>query len=65
MLSPAQITEMTTYRDTLNPAEIGRQIANLQAVLTKLAAEKTEQLYLATLPAPLPELRKGIRTRAS
>jgi len=45
--------EMTAYRDTLNPAAIGRQIGDLQAVLLKLAAEKTEQLYLATIPTAL------------
>jgi IS30 family transposase len=29
ILSPAQITEMTAYRDRLNPAQIGRDIAEL------------------------------------
>ncbi len=65
VLAPAQVTELVAYRDTLNPAAIGRQIADLQAVLLKLAKEKTEQLYLASIPTALPDIRKGIRIKAS
>lgn len=65
VLSPAQTAQLTAYRDQLNPAAIGRQIGDLQAVLLKLAAEKTEQLYLATVPTALPDLRDGIRIKAS
>jgi hypothetical protein len=58
VLSPAQESELLAHRDSLNPAAIGRQIADLQTALLKLAKDKTEQLYLAALP----DVRSGIRT---
>lgn len=61
VLAPAQEAELLAYRDTLNPAAIGREIADLQAVLLKLAKDKTEQLYLSTFPSALPDVRAGIR----
>jgi Integrase core domain len=64
VLSPAQQSELLTYRDSLNPAAIGRRIADLQAALLKLAKDKTEQLYLAAIPTALPDVGKGIRTKA-
>ncbi len=64
-LSRAQQTELTAYRDSLNPAKIGREIADLQNRLLQLAKEKTEQLYLASIPTALPDIRKGIRIKAS
>lgn len=63
VLSPAQESELLAYRDHLNPAAIGRQIADLQASLLRLAKGKTEQLYLATIPAALPDTRAGIRIK--
>lgn len=42
----------------------GREIADLQNRLLLLAKEKTEQLYLASIPTALPDIRKGIRTKA-
>lgn len=65
VLSPAQTTELIAYRDSLNPAKIAREIADLQSVLLKLSKEKTEQLYLASFPSALPDVRKGIRVKAS
>ncbi len=65
VLSPAQETELVTYRERLNPAAIAREIGDLQAVLLKLAKDKTEQLYLASVPAALPDVRKGVRVKAS
>jgi hypothetical protein len=65
VLSPAQQAELTAYRNSLNPAKIGREIADLQNRLLLLAKEKTEQLYLASIPTALPDIRKGIRTKAS
>jgi transposase InsO family protein len=65
VLSPAQTAELLTYRDSLNPAVIARRIADLQAILLKLAKDKTEQLYLASIPSALPDIRKGIRIKAS
>lgn len=65
ILSPAQQIEMTAYRDHLDPDAIAHQIADLQAVLMKLAAEKTTQLYYSMIPTALPDIRKGIRIKAS
>jgi hypothetical protein len=63
VLSAAQEAELLTYRDSLNPAAIARQIADLQAALLNLAKDKTEQLYLASIPAALPDVRSGIHTK--
>ena len=50
----------------LNPVlTIGRQIAELQVMLLTLAKDKTEQLYRASFPSALPDIRKGIRVKAS
>ncbi|MFT4299509.1 MAG: hypothetical protein QM597_07745 [Aeromicrobium sp.] len=65
ILSPAQTTEMTPCRASLNPAQIGRDIAELQTILTRPAADKTEQIYLASIPTLLPDIRKGIRVKAA
>ncbi|WP_299170034.1 transposase family protein [uncultured Arthrobacter sp.] len=65
VLSPAQEADLIAYRASLNPAAIARQIADLQTVLLKLAKEKTEQLYLASIPTVLPDIRKGIRVKAA
>jgi ribosomal protein L34 len=68
VLAPKQSAELLAYRDSLNPAAIGREIADLQSALLKLAKDKTEQLYLATFPSALPDVHKGVRilkTKAS
>jgi hypothetical protein len=65
VLSPAQRAALCAYRDTLNPAKIGREIAALQNQLLLLAKDKTEQIYLASIPSALPNVRKGIRVTAS
>lgn len=64
MLAPAQRAELVAYRESLNPAAIAREIADLRTVLLKLAKDKTEQLYLASFPTALPDVRKGIRVKA-
>ena len=64
VLSPAQEAELVAYRDSLNPAKIAREISELQVMLLKLAKNKTEQLYLASFPTALPDIRKGIRIKA-
>ncbi len=63
VLAATQQGDLITYRDSLNPAKIGREIADLQNRLLLLAKEKTEQLYLASIPTALPDVRKGIRTK--
>lgn len=65
VLSPMQEADLTAYRDSLNPAKLGREIDDLQNVLLKLAKDKTDQLYLASVPSELPDVRRGIRVRAS
>lgn len=65
VLAPAQAADLVAHRDSLNPAKIARQIADLQAVLLRLAKDKTEQLYLASIPTAPPDVRKGIRVKAS
>ena len=65
VLSPAQIAELIAHRDSLNPAALARRIADLQTRLLVLAKDKTEQLYLASFPSTLPDVRKGIRIKAS
>ncbi|WP_209325920.1 integrase catalytic domain-containing protein [Brevibacterium renqingii] len=63
VLSPKQVQEMTAYRDSLNPAKIAAEIARVQDRLLVLSREKTEQLYLASFPSALPEVRKGVRVK--
>ena len=65
VLSPAQTAQLLAHRDSLNPAKIAREIADLQTALLKLAREKTEQLYLASIPSALPDIRKGVHVKAS
>jgi hypothetical protein len=65
VLAPGQQAELVACRENLNPAAIARDIADLQAVLRKLANDKTEQLYLASFPTALPDVRKGVRIKAS
>lgn len=64
-MAPTQAAELLAYRDSLNPAEIGRRVADLQTLLIEHAKDKTEQLYLATIPTALPDIRRGIRVQAS
>jgi hypothetical protein len=42
-----------------------RNIVGLQTVLPELAKHKTGQLYPSGFPSALPEIRKGIRIKAS
>ena len=63
VLSTAQQRELTAHRNRLNPADIARRIHDLQLQLTRLAKDKTEQIYLATIPNALPDIRQGIRVK--
>ncbi|SIH85669.1 Conserved protein of uncharacterised function, possible transposase remnant [Mycobacteroides abscessus subsp. abscessus] len=56
--------EMNAHRDSLNPAKIAAEIARVQDRLLVLSREKTEQLYLASFPSALPDVRKGVRVKA-
>ena len=64
VLAPAQKAELLAYRNSLNPAKLAREIAELQTRLLVLAKDKTEQLHLASIPSALPDVRKGIRVKA-
>jgi hypothetical protein len=63
VLSPKQVEEMTAYRDSLNPAKIAAEIARVQDRLLVLSSKKTEQLYLASFPSAIPDVRKGVRVK--
>ncbi len=65
VLAPEHEAELLAYRGSLNPAAIGRQDSELQVMLLKLAKDKAEQFYLASFPSALPDIRKGIRVKAS
>ena len=65
VLSPTQQAELTAHRDGLNPAKLAREIAELQTRLLVLAKDKTEQLYLASIPSALPDVHKGVHIKAS
>lgn len=65
VLAAPQEAELIAYRDSLNPADLARRIADLQQRLLVLAKDKTEQLYLASFPSALPDVRRGIRVQAS
>jgi hypothetical protein len=58
VLTNAQQAELLAYRNTLNPAGIGRQIASVQAHLKNLAADKTEALH-TRMTSILAHRRKG------
>lgn len=63
VLSPTQQADLIAYRDSLNPAAIGRRIGDLQNRLLILAKHKTEQIYLSSLPSALPDVRKGVHVK--
>ena len=42
-----------------------RNIGDLQTVQLKLSKHKTKQLYPTSFPSTLPDIRKGIRIKAS
>lgn len=60
ILSPAQQAEMTAYRDSLNPLDLARRIAELQDRLTELAKDKTDRMR-ETLEQALPDTTTGIK----
>lgn len=63
ILSPAQEAELATYKAALKPAQIAREITQIQQELTRLAGRKTRRLDQSiTWKAPDPN---GLKTRAS
>lgn len=58
VLTHTQQAELLGYRDTLNPAGIGRQIASTQAHLRDLADDKTNALH-TRVASILAHRRKG------
>ncbi|MGP5921073.1 hypothetical protein ACTXPI_14270, partial [Brachybacterium alimentarium] len=63
VLAPKQVKDMTAYRNSLNPARIAAEIARVQDRLLVLSGKKTEQMYLASFPSALPDVRKGVRVK--
>ncbi|SMX85187.1 Integrase core domain-containing protein [Brevibacterium sp. 239c] len=63
VLAPKQVKDMTAYRNSLNPAKIAAEIARVQDRLLVLSSKKTEQMYLASFPSALPDVRKGVRVK--
>lgn len=64
ILSPQQAQELIAYRDSINPAELTRDIVRLQCILSDLAKSKTDDLVLAAELAKEKRLNKqkgGIR----
>lgn len=61
-LSRDQQAQLITRRHSLNPADLARRIADLQAQLIKLAAEKTDQLRIASQKR-LPDTARGDRLK--
>lgn len=59
VLSAAQQADLITYRDSLNPAQIGRKIADLQNRLLILAKEKPSSSTSLTSPPPYPTSTKA------
>jgi hypothetical protein len=60
VLSDEKAAELTAHRDTLNPAQIAREIDRIQQRLTYLAANKTRTLEAAELakqPDPKAEVK--------
>lgn len=64
MLSPAQIAELTAYRDRLNPADLARRIQTIQDRFTGTARQTTLDLQAAAV-TPLPDTARGVRRKAS
>lgn len=60
VISPAQEADLIKYRDSLNPAQIARDIKRLQDQLTGLARRATVDLQ-ASLATPLPDTDKGVK----
>lgn len=60
VLSKEQIAELRAYRDTLNPAQLGRDIDRIQQQLTGMAAAKTRRLE-AIEAAKKPDPTTGIK----
>lgn len=60
VLTSEKVAELTTYRDSLNPAHIAREIDRLQQRLTWLAADKTRKLEAAEL-AKQPDTDTGVK----
>jgi hypothetical protein len=62
ILSPAQQTDLTAYRDSLNPLELARRIAELQGRLIDLAKDKTDRMR-DKLERKHPDTDTGIKIR--
>ena len=66
VLSPAQAAELVAYRDSLNPAKIAREIADLQIVLLKRLkrpSSSTSPRSPAHCPTSAKVSRQGLLTQ--
>lgn len=63
-VSPAQARELIERRDGINPAQLARDIQQLQDQLTGLARDATLNLAAATTK-PLPNTSRGVKLRPS
>lgn len=63
-VSPAQARELIERRDGINPAQLARDIQQLQDQLTGLARDTTLNLTAATTK-PLPNTSRGVKLRPS
>ena len=62
-LSPAQNPNCSITVTVLILPRSAARSPTCRAVLLRLAKDKTEQLYLASIPSALPDVRKGIRNK--
>jgi len=54
---------MTGYRDSLNPAKIAAEIAQIKERLLVLSRKETEQFYLTSFPSAPPEYVRESESR--
>ena len=60
-LTETQIEELSAYRASLNPAQLARNIRDIQDQLEGLAKRSTLKLLKAGQPRPLPTASQGLR----
>lgn len=64
VLSPTQESDLVAYRDSLNPRPDRPRDRRPPSRPPQTRQGQTEQLYLASFPTALPDVRIGIRIKA-